>query len=89
MPTAATSTSFWIDSTSFPRFAKLADDLRVDVVVVGAGLTGLTAAYLLTKAGKSVAVLERGRCTEVDTGHTTAHLTMVSGRVVYAAPPFK
>ena len=78
MPTAATSTSFWLDSTSFPRFAKLADDLRVDVVVVGAGLTGLTAAYLLTKAGKSVAVLERGRCTEIDTGHTTAHLTMVT-----------
>ena len=78
MPTAATSTSFWLDSTSFPRFAKLADDLRVDVVVVGAGLTGLTAAYLLTKAGKSVAVLERGRCAEIDTGHTTAHLTMVT-----------
>ena len=50
----------------------------MDVVVVGGGITGLTAAYLLTAAGKSVAVLERRRCAEIDTGHTTAHLTMVT-----------
>ena len=78
MQSATATIPFWIDSTSFPRFAKLSADDRVDVVVVGAGITGLTAAYLLTAAGKSVAVLERGRCAEIDTGHTTAHLTMVT-----------
>ncbi len=77
MQAATRTASLWLDS-SFPSFPKLADDLQVDVVVVGAGLTGLTAAYLLTKAGKSVAVLERGRCADIDTGHTTAHLTMVT-----------
>jgi glycine/D-amino acid oxidase-like deaminating enzyme/nitrite reductase/ring-hydroxylating ferredoxin subunit len=50
----------------------------VDVVVIGGGITGLTAALLLTAAGRSVAVLERHRLAEVDTGHTTAHLTMVT-----------
>jgi len=78
MQAATATTPFWIDSTPFPRFARLSADARVDVVVVGAGLTGLTAAYLLTAAGKSVAVLERGRCVEIDTAHTTAHLTMVT-----------
>ena len=34
-------------------------DLAVDVVIIGAGPAGLTAAYLLTKAGQSVAVIEK------------------------------
>ena len=75
---APDTTSYWSESASFPDFSELAGDQRVDVVVVGAGITGLTAAYLLTTAGKTVALLERGRCAEIDTGHTTAHLTMVT-----------
>ena len=69
---------YWSESVSFPRFAKLDQDARAEVVVVGGGITGLTAAYLLLAAGKSVIVLERSRCAEVDTGHTSAHLTMVT-----------
>ena len=72
------TTPYWIDSASFPTYPKIQRDERVDVVVVGGGITGLTAAYLLAKAGKSVALLERDRCARVDTGHTTAHLTMVT-----------
>src|SRR5690606_5419901 len=54
------------------------EDLTADVVVVGAGMTGLSVAYRLAKAGKRVVVLERDRCASADTGHTTAHLTMVT-----------
>jgi glycine/D-amino acid oxidase-like deaminating enzyme/nitrite reductase/ring-hydroxylating ferredoxin subunit len=50
----------------------------VDVVIVGGGIAGLTAAYLLSRAGKTVALLERDRIAQVDTGHTTAHLTMAT-----------
>ena len=66
---------YWIDSTTFPRYPKLERDEAVDVVVVGAGITGLTAASLLMQEGRSVALLERERCAEIDTGHTSAHLT--------------
>jgi glycine/D-amino acid oxidase-like deaminating enzyme/nitrite reductase/ring-hydroxylating ferredoxin subunit len=69
---------YWLESASLPRFGKLGRDETVDVVVVGGGITGLTAAYLLTAAGRTVAVLERERCAQIDTGHTTAHLTMVT-----------
>ena len=62
---------YWIDSASLPRFPKLDRDDEVDVVVVGGGITGLTAAYLLTLDGRRVAVLERERCAQIDTGHTT------------------
>ena len=47
-------------------------------MVVGGGITGVTAAYLLKKAGLGVALLERDRCGGVDTGHTTAHVTCVT-----------
>ena len=72
------TTPYWSTSATFPQFAKLAEDVVADVVVVGGGMTGLTAAYLLAKAGKQVVVLERDRCAGTDTGHTSAHLTMVT-----------
>jgi len=66
---------FWINSAPIKRFSRLERNLRVDVVVVGAGVTGITTAYLLKKAGSTVALIERERVASVDTGHTTAHLT--------------
>lgn len=63
-----------------PRFAAIDTDEQCDVLVVGGGVTGLTAAYLLSAAGKSVVVLERGRLAQIDTGHTSAHLTMVTDK---------
>jgi glycine/D-amino acid oxidase-like deaminating enzyme/nitrite reductase/ring-hydroxylating ferredoxin subunit len=77
-PTLHATTPYWSTSATFTPFPKLAEDVAADVVVVGAGVTGLTAAYLLAKAGKRVVVLERDRCAGVDTGHTSAHLTMVT-----------
>ena len=55
-------------------------DVRVDVAVVGAGVSGVTAAVLLKERGYSVALLDRGRLGGGDTGRTTAHLTAVTDR---------
>lgn len=76
--TITSTTPYWRASASLPEFPAVTRGEHVDVVVVGGGITGLTAAYLLTSAGKRVAVLERDRCAQVDTGHTSAHLTMVT-----------
>jgi glycine/D-amino acid oxidase-like deaminating enzyme/nitrite reductase/ring-hydroxylating ferredoxin subunit len=72
------TTSFWMESSPFSRYPALARNLDVDVVVVGAGITGLTAAYLLKRAGRTVAVVERGHAGGVDTMYTTAHVTCVT-----------
>ncbi len=61
-----------------PQFMPLHQTLKVDVLIVGGGMTGITTAYLLKKAGKKVALIERDRCAQVDTGNTTAHLTCVT-----------
>ncbi len=72
-----TTASPWLQQP-MPRFAPLQQNLSVDVVVVGGGITGLTAAWMLRRAGQRVALIERGRIGGMDTGHTTAHLTCVT-----------
>lgn len=78
------TTSFWISSAPLPAFPAIAQDCEVDVAVVGGGITGITAAWLLKRAGRRVALLERGRCANADTGHTTAHLTAVTDERLHA-----
>jgi glycine/D-amino acid oxidase-like deaminating enzyme len=72
------TTPYWSDTAPIPEYPPLHGDLTVDVAVIGGGITGVTAAYLLRKQGASVALLERQRFAGRDTGHTTAHLTHVT-----------
>lgn len=69
------TTSYWLDSAQIQEFPTLQKNIEVDVIIIGAGITGITAAYLLKRSGKTVALIERDRCARIDTGHTTAHLT--------------
>ncbi len=74
------TTPYWYDSFKRPKFRPLNRTLSVDVLVVGAGVTGVLTAYLLKKAGVHVALVERERMSSRDTGHTTAHLTCVTDK---------
>ena len=68
---------YWFE-TALPRFPALHSDIDVDVAIVGGGVTGLTAGYLLAREGVRVAIVDRARLASVDTGHTTSHLTYVT-----------
>jgi glycine/D-amino acid oxidase-like deaminating enzyme len=63
----------WFPTVEMPATAALNQDLSVDVCVVGAGISGLTTAYLLAREGKKVAVLDDGPIGGGETGRTTAH----------------
>lgn len=73
---SATS-SPWADA-QLPTATPLDSDTSCDVCVVGGGIAGLTAAYLLTDAGKSVVLLDANdRPAGGETMFTTAHLAWV------------
>ncbi|MGM0843926.1 MAG: FAD-dependent oxidoreductase [Bacillota bacterium] len=55
------------------------DNLQVDVTIVGAGITGIIAAYLLSKEGKKVALVESGKVINGTTGYTTAKISTQHG----------
>ena len=57
-----------------PQFSPLAADARADVCVVGAGIAGMSTAYLLARKGKRVIVIDDGPVGGGMTARTTAHL---------------
>ncbi len=74
-PTSGTTTSVWVATGGVPSEQPLDKDLTANVCVVGAGIAGLTTAYLLARAGRAVVVLDDGPIGGGMTARTTAHLT--------------
>lgn len=73
--------SFWIGSTPDTDYPPLDNDVSVDVAIVGAGIAGITAAYLLSQEGRSVAVVEADRIVRGVTGYTTAKISSSQGLI--------
>jgi glycine/D-amino acid oxidase-like deaminating enzyme/nitrite reductase/ring-hydroxylating ferredoxin subunit len=69
--------SYWSER-SLGRYPHVERSQRFDAVVIGGGITGITAAYLLKREGRKVALVERQRIGGVDTTATSAHLTCVT-----------
>ncbi len=61
--------SLWIDSVKNENnsYSYLDDDISVDVCIIGGGITGISTAYMLSKAGLKVCILEK----DILAHHTT------------------
>ena len=66
----------WLDTVSIPEFSTLTHDLQVDVCIVGAGIAGITLAYLLKDTDLKVALIDSDRVLHGTTAYTTAKVTM-------------
>lgn len=55
--------SYWLDSVKNNNlsFSSLDKDIDTDVCVIGGGITGISTAYLLAKAGLKVCILEKDK----------------------------
>lgn len=67
--------SLWVSAVSPIAYFTLKENEETDVLVIGAGIAGLTTAYCLRKAGYNVTVVEDGYAGSGETGRTTGHLS--------------
>jgi glycine/D-amino acid oxidase-like deaminating enzyme/nitrite reductase/ring-hydroxylating ferredoxin subunit len=67
-------TSVWTTNLSAPKYSVLKGDQKTEVAIVGAGITGLTTAYLLAKQKKKVIVIDKGTIVSGESAYTTAFL---------------
>lgn len=73
-------TSLWLHTADTVEYPALDRDFDIDVTVIGAGIAGLTTAYLLKQRGIKVAVFEKYRIGDSVSGHTTAKVTSQHGQ---------
>ncbi len=68
--------SVWLEMSPYKTFPKLDKRLKVDVVILGGGIVGITAAKMLKETGHTVAVMEEDRIVKGVTLGTTAKISM-------------
>ncbi|HEX5057529.1 MAG TPA: FAD-dependent oxidoreductase [Gammaproteobacteria bacterium] len=66
--------SIWNAYSGETAFEALDEDITVDVAIIGGGITGVTAAELLARGGRKVALLEALKLGGGTTGHSTGNL---------------
>lgn len=75
------TTSYWRETTELPNFPKLNENIKVDIAIVGGGITGITAAYLLSQYDLKIALIETDVLLNGTTGYTTAKITAQHGLI--------
>jgi len=76
-PESGTTASIWINTFELPQFESLIKNAECDVCVIGAGITGLTTAYMLLQSGRKVIIVDDGNIGSGESARTTAHITNV------------
>jgi glycine/D-amino acid oxidase-like deaminating enzyme/nitrite reductase/ring-hydroxylating ferredoxin subunit len=81
-PLSGLTDSLWLAHAVRSDYPSVAEDLEFDVVVVGGGIAGATAALALKRDGARVALLERGVICGGATGFTTAKVSALQATML-------
>ena len=69
--------SLWSATSKKSSIPALDRNIDAGICIVGAGIAGMTTAYLLAREGRSVVVLDKNQIGSGETAYTTAHLSNV------------
>jgi glycine/D-amino acid oxidase-like deaminating enzyme/nitrite reductase/ring-hydroxylating ferredoxin subunit len=75
--------SYWEATSEDTGLSASADVRETDVCIIGGGISGLTTAYLLSKSGVDVTVIDDGPIAAGETSRTTAHLAWAIDDRIY------
>ena len=88
MDTHGGSISVWMASANILQFPTLTGDVDTDVCVIGAGIGGLTCAYLLAREGRAVTLIDAMEIGAGASGRTAAHFFPPDARYFELAHAF-
>lgn len=81
-PTTTAAHSLWLDDPAKVRYSPPDAERAFEVLVLGGGITGLTTALLLKRAGVRVAVVECAQVGSGATGNNTAKVTALQSTML-------
>ena len=67
--------SIWKEGVKLPEFPELRENKKVDVLIIGGGMTGILCAHFLKERGVGYMLAEAGKICSGTTGNTTAKIT--------------
>lgn len=71
--------SYWQKTVKMPECPIVNTDLKADIVIIGAGMAGVSLAYQLKDLPYRVIVVEKDMIGYHTSGHTTGKLTVLHG----------
>ena len=73
--------SVWQYEVSLPRFSKIEEDKKTDILIIGGGICGILCAYFLDKKGIDYILVEGSYICSGATKNTTAKITSQHGLI--------
>src|SRR5881396_1604647 len=75
---SGTTVSVWMATAELPECQPLSEKITADVCIIGSGMAGMSTAYLLSREGKKVVLLDDGPAAGGETSRTSAHLSFIN-----------